>query len=242
MSFEFMVGEPHEEPALQHGVDDGGLRVDVPAIPQIDLVDDFSHQAQARLLDPESGDHGFKRTQVALMTEGTLAHVKGNFSGLRRIRAADDSRWVDEPPDEPDVGKPINIRTCPGDPAPVAVCLNGSGSDHGRRRLAGCQRLGDARQVCCDEAPLWSVEEVDTGDLSVLSSQPLKPLSQPRALLWFEPRTQALLQDGRLRLYRRIILGPGPAEAFDEVGVGQPLKLLHTHHYSLPLGLLHLLG
>jgi len=46
------------------------------------------------------------------------------------------------------------------------------------------------------------------GDLSVLSSQPLKPLSQPRPLLWFEPRAQALLQDGRLRLYRRIVLGP----------------------------------
>jgi hypothetical protein len=177
MSFEFMVGEPHEEPALQHGVEDGGLRVDVPAIPQIDLVDDFSHEAQARLLDPESGDHGFKRTQVALMTEGTIAHVKGDFIGLRRIRVTDDSRWIDEPPDEPDAREPIDIRTWPGDPAPVAVGLNGGRSDHGRRRLAGCQRLGKTRQVCRDKAPLWSVEEVDTGDLSVLSSQPLKPLS-----------------------------------------------------------------
>ena len=50
MGFELLVGEPHQEPALQHGVDDGGLRVDVSAIAQIDLVDDFSHEVQARLL------------------------------------------------------------------------------------------------------------------------------------------------------------------------------------------------
>ena len=128
------------------------------------------------------------------MTEGTLAHVEGDFIGLRRIRVADDRGWVDEPPDEPDAGEPIDVRTWPGDPAPVAVGLNGGGSDAAAESLAGRQRLGDTRQMRRDEAPLWSIEEVDTGDLGVLSSQPLKPLSQPRALLWFESRAQALLQ------------------------------------------------
>src|SRR5262245_54024547 len=111
------------------------------------------------------------------MTEGTLAHVEGDFIGLRCVRVAHDGRWVDEPPDEPDAGEPIDVRTWPGDPAPVAVGLNGGGRDGGRGRLAGRQRLGDARQVGCNEAPLWGVEEVDAGDLSVLSSQPLKSLS-----------------------------------------------------------------
>ena len=176
------------------------------------------------------------------MTEGPLAHVKGDFIVLRRRRIADDRCWVDEPPDEPDAGEPIDVRTWPGDPASVAIGFEGGGGHARGRDLAGRERLSNTRQVRRDEVPLWSVEEVDATDLSMLAAQPFKPLPQPRALLRFELCPQTLLQGTGLSLQRHIIIGPDPAEAFDEVGIGEPLKLFHPHHHCLPLRLLDLLG
>jgi len=37
-----------------HGVDDSGSGWTIPTIPQIDLVDDFTHEAQARVLEPKA--------------------------------------------------------------------------------------------------------------------------------------------------------------------------------------------
>jgi hypothetical protein len=76
----------------------------------------------------------------------------------------------------------------------------------------------------------------------VLTVQPPQFLPYLRPVLRLELRTEAILERRRLGIERPIILRACPAESFDEVGIGYPLKLLHVHDHGFPLSLLDLLG
>ena len=80
------------------------------------------------------------------MPKLALAHIEGHLVGFGHERVPHHSRRIDESPDEPDTAEAIDMGAWPGDPAFVAIGLDGRGSDRRRQPFTSGERLRDPRQ------------------------------------------------------------------------------------------------
>ena len=121
MCFEVSIGQRGPLPTVEHSVNAGSLGSDVHAIAQVNLVHDLSDQAQGRVIETKGSQHGLERAQASLVRELATFHVEGDLVRFGFDCVANNCRCVNEAPDEPDAGKPINVGMGARDPAAATI-------------------------------------------------------------------------------------------------------------------------
>ena len=98
----------------------GGVRPAELAVLEIEIVNDFRELAQGRILQVETRAHRLERTSVAFVREVGADHVErllaGTYRSTRRVDEAKSRRGIDESPNQPRRGEPVDVRIAPRDP------------------------------------------------------------------------------------------------------------------------------
>src|SRR5712691_491033 len=104
----------------------------------VDVVDDLPNGPQRRVRQAKPLDQRLERARLAFMGVLCLKHVESDFTGLRAIalwtHELEARLRIDEAPDEPGAGNPIDVHTFSGDPHRPAGTRDG-GVAGGRRRM-----------------------------------------------------------------------------------------------------------
>ena len=88
--------------------------------------------AEPGVVQPEPGEEDLEGAELALVGVLGVEHVEPDFARGRPVPAIlhepEPRPGVDESPDEPRAGDPVDVDALPGDPGPTALPARGGGS------------------------------------------------------------------------------------------------------------------
>src|SRR5512132_1580019 len=100
------------------------------AVLEVDVVDDLGDRRQRRIIETGSGQEHLEAAAVALMGKLGLEHIEAQLARLRRVASGrhelESGPLVDEPPDQPGTGDPVDVHALPGHPGAALEILESS--------------------------------------------------------------------------------------------------------------------